>query len=284
MIAAVGVGNLKGAFAQHAVQGGSKFYAMRSTLAQYDVEKRAWLESPDDQVKDVPVGFAARLEAVFSVRTSADLSTALVDVGVADPSSDGMKSLFKVVSSHVLVVVGPAVSNLWRRHDPEHVHDSHGAAAAVEHSQALCTFCVEFALHGTCEHTHVALHAADRLSLSQSRMPERRGAGHLQPSRRGGGSALSPGRPAAQPERAAEGGAAQPAAQPRARLDSVLQRALADCDLGHMKDRHVSGSGWVLSYSLSNSQARALRALVCLADVFFLFFYLMCRVLGSAVD
>jgi hypothetical protein len=222
-----------GAFSAHVTQNAGRCYAMRSTLAQYDSEKNTWVATPDEQVSEVPVGLAARLSAVFSCRTTHDLTAALADVGVVDPSTDNLKSLCRILSGHVLVLLGPAVGGLWRRHDQGREVDGNDPDLISQHTHALCTFCVGFALHGTCEHAHVALHAAEKLSLVSAQMPARRATAGAPSPRSARGAALSPGRPASRQEGAS---ASVAAAQPRARMDSALHRALVECGLEHMKD------------------------------------------------
>ena len=61
-------------------------------------------------------------------------------------------------------------SAYWRffaQHAPE-AQDSN----VPRHSDAVCSFCANFALRGTCEHTHVAFVETGQISLTKARMPQ----------------------------------------------------------------------------------------------------------------
>ena len=61
-------------------------------------------------------------------------------------------------------------SAYWRfsaQHAPE-AQDSN----VPRHSDAVCSFCANFALRGTCEHTQVAFVETGQISLTKARMPQ----------------------------------------------------------------------------------------------------------------
>ena len=62
-------------------------------------------------------------------------------------------------SMHVLVAVGPAARWSWQ---------FIGEGCDNQHMNAVCMFCLEFALHGSCEHTQVAFVDAKQLSCPGS--------------------------------------------------------------------------------------------------------------------
>eukprot|EP00434_Breviolum_minutum_P028258 symbB.v1.2.024998.t1/scaffold2404.1/size80018/2 len=77
--------------------------------------------------------------------------------------------VLKVLSSHVLVVLGTAARSYWRYGSEKAMPQPEAAA----HQGAICMFCLEFCLHGTCEHTHVAFIETKQISLLEAELPQR---------------------------------------------------------------------------------------------------------------
>eukprot|EP00974_Lingulodinium_polyedra_P008549 816033-Lingulodinium_polyedra.AAC.1 len=57
-----------------------------------------------------------------------------------------MHTLFDAIHRHVVVIVGPQASDLWR----------HQPAEGSLHAGSVCCFCPVSAVQGPCEHQHVA--------------------------------------------------------------------------------------------------------------------------------
>lgn len=76
------------------------------------------------------------------------------------------QTFLSFLSRHVLVIVGPAAKQFWRRQNEEGDESSH--------VQGLCLFCSAFCLHGTCEHLHAAFLHLKLLSLTVPNFPKKR--------------------------------------------------------------------------------------------------------------
>lgn len=154
------------AFARHS-SANSQFFSMRRTLATFNPEQKVWSRTPDSEVDVAGNLFAAELANLLLARDRDTLDSALRAI-CADPKN--LNSVVKALSSRVLVMVGSASRAYWRfsaQHAPE-AQDSN----VPRHSDAVCSFCLNFALHGTCEHTHVAFVETGHISLTKARMPQ----------------------------------------------------------------------------------------------------------------
>ena len=147
----------------------STYYAMRRTHATFDQDKKAWstVRTPDADVQKVRPGTAEALARLVLSKDGACLEQALRNLELGPTPLRDINALLKCLSTHVLVVHGPAAAKYWRRQGGENPH-----------TQILCLFCEVFGMHGTCEHVHTALLHCKLISLQQAEMPARGKRGH----------------------------------------------------------------------------------------------------------
>ena len=221
------------AYASYMADNGTLYYAMPHTLAARDDEGR-WYEVPDDEITPPCAMLAERFASLLNAKTAEEITAAFVELGVAEPLHDGMKSLYKALRGTALVIIGKGVRQFWQ-HRTAATIDGQADAVAL-HSQALCVFCRDAATHGTCEHTHAALLAAKLLSRQVANKQARRGKKHtvLRSATAARYPILtSPHPPVAAASAASEHG--DTSAHTEA-LDKHLAHALDACCLSQMKE------------------------------------------------
>ena len=126
-----------------------------------------WARTPDSEVDVAGNLFAAELANLLLARDRNAVDSALRAI-CEDPKN--LNTVVKALSSRVLVMVGSASRAYWHfsgQHAPE-AQDGN----VPRHSDAICSFCLNFALHGTCEHTHVAFVETGQISLTKARLPQ----------------------------------------------------------------------------------------------------------------
>ena len=74
-----------------------------------------------------------------------------------------LRNVLRTLAKHVLVTLGPTARSYWQ---------FTGKGCDNHHMNAVCMFCLEFALHGSCEHTHAAFVETKQLSLQQAHLPQ----------------------------------------------------------------------------------------------------------------
>ncbi|CAE7545090.1 mak16-a [Symbiodinium natans] len=140
------------------------YYAMRRTYATFDQEAKGWsaVRTPDEQIQQVRPGTAQALARLVLATQGTCLEQALSDLGLGPSPLQDLNALLKCMSTHVLVVQGPAATKHWRR-----------VGGNNPHTQILCLFCDSFGIAGSCEHAHVALLHSKQISLTRAEMPRR---------------------------------------------------------------------------------------------------------------
>ena len=222
-----------GAFRKVVGVDGSRWYAMRRTLATYNADTRNWHPTANSDVPMPPMDLVARLRALYEADSRETMLAALAMNGVQDLFADNMNSLYRAFAGKVLVVVGPKSERYW-------AFPVNPSAASSMHTRAVCQGCVEAAIHGTCEHIHTALLDMNLIQRQAANMPVRKGKGRgdsfdalSSPGPHTSGILL-PGpaaracHPAPPPTR--------PLAPETPRCDRRLARLLTDVGLGHLQE------------------------------------------------
>ena len=138
------------AFDTYCDQDGNFWYAMRCTLATYNKSPGRWSFTPDTSVRRPAPGLAEQLRCIFMAKQIPGLLAALQAGGcaAADPAQVDLEPLRRLLSKRVLVVQGPGAATSWSLQTE--------VGPAPSYRQAVCLNCSAFALHGACEHVHVA--------------------------------------------------------------------------------------------------------------------------------
>ena len=122
----------------------------------------------------VPANLAEVLAGVYAARSRSQLEAALCRLGVGPNLDSDKQPLVRCLRRYVLVMVGPEADAFWKR--PSHIP----SASLFPHACAVCAFCVEAALHGTCEHAYAAFqvlsegHPGLPLEDAETEFPRRR--------------------------------------------------------------------------------------------------------------
>ena len=144
---------------------GTVYIAMPRTLTTWHHETNTWLRPADEDVAPPVAGLASQLAGFCLGGEQAAVGAGLQALGLGCRPLDDVEKLVRSLAKHVLVVLGPAAARFWRGEGI--------AGGQAEHVQAICAFCQEFCLHGSCEHTHAAFLHLDYISLQLPVFPER---------------------------------------------------------------------------------------------------------------
>ena len=148
------------AFSTHS-DGESHFYSMRRTEATYNPVSKTWSKTADSAISRAQSVTSQQMAALVSARDDQSFNAAMRAV-CSEPQD--LKAVVKALASHVVVLMGAAAREFWCF--------SEVGAASSSHVHAVCAFCLPFALHGTCEHTHVAFVDTKQVDLTEARLPQ----------------------------------------------------------------------------------------------------------------
>jgi hypothetical protein len=126
---------------------GTEHYAMRPNLRQWNVAQELWEKTAIPRTTESTA--AQHMANLITAKTAQTMDKALRNLGAGRVVGASMENLRVSVTRYVVAIIGPAASKFWEQPPrPGQVHP-HGAA--------LCGFCLEAALHCTCEHIYAGL-------------------------------------------------------------------------------------------------------------------------------
>lgn len=127
---------------------GTWYFAMRQHTFVWDTQQKIWTKNPS--ATTVPDNLARLLAAAYEARSQADLEAALHSLGLPPLSESCVSEAVRFFEDRALVIFGKSALSLWRR--PASVDPQ----SLFPHACAVCAFCLESALHCTCEHAYAA--------------------------------------------------------------------------------------------------------------------------------
>ena len=152
--------------------GSAVYFATRQDTLVWSKAEHRWINSKDSP--KVQSDVAEILAGIFTARATAPLETALQRLGAPMPIGSDVEEMVRLLSQYRLVAMGPAADAMWRR--PSGIVSSD----LFPHACAVCAFCVEAALHCTCEHAYAAFmvmregHRLLPLDITPAQHPRRR--------------------------------------------------------------------------------------------------------------
>ena len=132
-----------GAKSKFVDEDGSIYYALPRTMLEWNHANQRWLPLNPRLIR-VPENMARLQATPYKATSSQEVESALDALGVSQPRCEHLPATARALTKYAVVLLGPAATKLWHAQGSKHV-------------QALCLFCKEAALHGTCEHIHAAL-------------------------------------------------------------------------------------------------------------------------------
>ena len=126
---------------------GTHYFAMRPHLHTWNAVTKIWEKTVHPRTTERAA--AQHMAKLITADTASTVQAALRSLGAGNVVGADMQKLRVAVSRYVVASFGPAAAKYWAQ--PTQAPSVH------PHGQGLCAFCLEAALHCTCEHIYAGL-------------------------------------------------------------------------------------------------------------------------------